>query len=328
MRLFVVFLFVIHSLIILGCNEGSSDGSSHSRTSGIPCLYTTQGRQDFLNESCDALVNRDFVKSCNPEQGEEFEHDCAYLCDSDSQKQPKPGCVTPKTEDPPSDLIALFESIEFIGSDAVNENVSEGTITWGDESIDGSPYLEIDLDEGDYRILSGKIPSMIEPDDDKMPDDYYEEDIEKYLELMGVDPTQIDLISSHISVTTASNNGGQASTKESNKITYVHRIVNGIRVETDRLIFSHDQLDGSLLSIKGRWHPVNYAESQFELVHSSMDELIDDIIDQFTENDWNQPKNGSITIAFAYRVEPSRQDFVLDLGINVRVNNSIYFVDI
>jgi len=96
------------------------------------------------------------------------------------------GEINADTRDLPRDMVALFEMIDFLPPEAVDAITPTGTITWGEPSGEGEPYLEIDQDSGDYRIESGRRPNGIDPEDETLDESHYEEDVQRYFSPMGV----------------------------------------------------------------------------------------------------------------------------------------------
>jgi hypothetical protein len=216
----------------------------------------------------------------------------------------------------------LIDKLGLPGEDG-EDTLDTGTIVVGDPESETEPYLEVDLDEGRFQFRDGEDVQSVDPGERAFDNDYYEESVGSLLELMGVDLRQT--VSNAASTGAVSSGSSEAVVLRDAKV-FVDRAVNGIPVGTDGLVFSYHADTGHLRKILGSWQAINYAESQFAISDSSIDELTERVGSVLTNRGIAPKELSDVSLSLGYRVnEDSR---ALDLVLEVQHRMSIIDVDI
>jgi hypothetical protein len=271
---------------------------------------------------CDGLVAQGFADRCGAEASPcgYTETGCVQISDVDVALGPD-NPVNASTTELPRDMVALFGMIDFLPEEAVDAIQDSGIITWGDPSAEGEPYLEIDMDRGEYNIESGQIPNAIDPADETLEDGFYEQDVQSYFQPMGIDAAQTSMTIGDIVMS----DGTQEWLMSKN--VDVYRDINQIPV-LNRLILSYSPDDGHLISLNGDWSILDYADSQFELKYASIDEAVSQVIAQLNEQGVSSADQEDVEMGLIYLVVESSGKQILDLLMEVRVGMNYYYVDI
>jgi hypothetical protein len=195
-------------------------------------------------------------------------------------------------------------------------------ISAGSDRDEAMPYVEYDIYRGKYYINSNEIPTT---HDELLSDSYYIDNVFALLHAIGAQNDEIDF---HITSIEAMFQNvdeigiGQPEIATLEKITYVHRSVQGLPVVSDRMIFSY-HLDGRLRQITGRWSPIDYNKSQYSSSHQSIDEIIDLAIDRMIEERTNPfHRDEPITINTVYKVENDGSVNYLDMVVEINASAS------
>jgi hypothetical protein len=285
-----------------GCDDDAgSEASAEAADDGEAAPKLDEpGTHGLLLEICEGLVAEGFASKCGTE---------ADLCGEDSGclqlagTEPAEVTTDRNSEDPPVDLETLFDRIDFLDEEAKEAITSSGTFTVGEPAAEGEVFVEIDVDRYDYFITSGGV------DGGGSSSESPEAQLDGLLTPLGVDQRQVEL---H-----AANTGATSSTGETTVLSlgyHIYRVVNGIRVESDRLVINFD-LDGTVERINGNWPRIDYANSQFSTSYDSTAELVADVLETFATYNIVANELEDVSLSLSYRVDEANLTLTLYLSI-------------
>jgi hypothetical protein len=282
--------------------------------------------QGLLRGVCEGLLEADFATSCGSGPGECEEAGCLVLVGADIVVEPGAGEFTKGSEDPPRDIGKLFDKVGWFDESARDAIEKSGTIVVGDPESETEPYAEIDLDNGRFQLTDGQDVVSVDPSEAAFDDEHYEKNARSLFAPLGVDARQVALEVTGIGSMGMTSSGSSTSTKLVDKTVLVDRAINGIPVGAERLVFSYHADTGKLRKILGRWTAVDYAKSQFSIKYSSIDKLVDDLRDQFTELGVEPKQLSDVSLSLGYAVDEDTH--ALDLVLLVQHDITIVDMDI
>jgi len=158
--------------------------------------------------------------------------------------------------------------------------------------------------KGDIYIPKGETATL--------EDEAYLEKARKLLKALGATHDEIKAYSKDIVAFNRDNPFEEIECIPQTKGYHIDRFIGGIRVATNSIIISF-RLDGSLLSITGRWTPVNYSNSQLssEVTQSRMVELA---VEKLESENVDLDSDHEITLGTFYQpVKNGIGEWILDL---------------